>query len=168
MGDREIIASAPEIATAFSAFVAMGAFLFSLIKRSQNKKFKRKEHTFEIIAQLQKEVFNELNFYKGKECKFIAENFRKSNVECNNGKSCEENYKILMSLLSQIDHFSYGVENDFYDFETVKDLCGGYLQCLYKKFLPVIERARKNQSGTKSFANFKELVIHLSNKEDTK
>ena len=149
--DIEIIISS--IAVVLSAI----ALLFSIKTHHSSVERERKQATLEAVEALQKEVFDRLIALKRDNGnKLIPDN---DEVDGNT-------FGELDTLMARLDHFSVGIDENIYDYDTAKKLFGLHIVSVYDELKPFIEATRDNvtlngYSGGEYYISFDSLINQM-------
>lgn len=121
-----------EWATLISTAIAAVSLIMMLINNERENKRVKRQTTLDAYRILQNDAFDFLNKYKPSEIKEICNDIR-----------CTE-YKELSECVARIEHFSVGLVQGIYDYDTFYKLAHGYFDgprgMLYTRLLPLLEQ----------------------------
>lgn len=136
-----------------SIIIAIASAGFSIVTYINTVQYEKRKATIEAINLLQNEVLDKFVSVNKDNAILIVENLDK--------KNCKEAYNDYRALIARLDHFAIGVNKHIYDFCVVNNLVGIHFIYLYKKLIPIIDEANKNEKQLTHYCNFVKLVKKL-------
>lgn len=126
--------------------ISVISFAFSLVSFIWTNYRDRKQVTFAVFNHLQDEVFDEINLLSKTDVKNIAEHSR------------DVKFTEYSQYLARIEQFCTGVFVGIYDFKITKQISGKYLNTIYEKSLPIIEKKRMIYPDEPQCVQFEKIV----------
>ena len=134
------------IVSIFAIVLSLISFVFTLISFVWINNRDRKAATFDAFNHLQKDVFDKINMISKTDVKNIAANPRDSI------------FTEYSQYIARIEQFCTGVFAGIYDFKITKRIAGKYLNAIYEKSLPVIEKKRMIYPDEPQCIQFEKIV----------
>lgn len=143
------------LAALVSAGAAVGALWNSINIQKKTADENKKNNTIEAFNRLQDQVLDKMVSFSKEQINILIE-------DMDYEPKIKEAYDDCRALVAKCEHFAVGVNSGVYDIDLVNDLGGVHLIYLYRKVLPIIDKAREYENGKDAYKEFEKLVDSLT------